>query len=482
MAAEPGLFDVWRVRVGLLGAPAAALVVWATSAGGPPGTLAALFAATAILWITEAVPAAVTALAAVALSVVLGLATAKEAFAALGNPILFLFVGSFMVAEAMTVHGLGARFARATARHARGRLGSLVASSSATFLMSMWMSNAAATAVVLPIALQIARATHDRRYSAAMVLAVAWGASMGGLCTPVGTPPNLIGMRAIQELPELAGGALTFGFVDWMKVATPPALLMLAAMWLVLALVFRVRPGDAPPPVDIEARPWSRGEVAALVSFLLAALLWILPGVLEAFGVSWARELKARLPEEVVAILCAVLLFVWPVHRPGEAPRRALSWQEAAGIDWGTVLLFGGGILLGDLAHKTGLAKVWGEALMSATGASSTWAVVALVTAAALILSELASNTAAATLMVPVAIALAQATHTPVVPALLGATLGASFGFMMPISTAPNAMAYATGEVSVRQMVMAGVIFDLVGFVVVLLSVLAMSAALGLGG
>ena len=481
MAADESRIEVWRTRLGLVGAPLVAAWVWAASAGGPAGKLAALFTATAILWISEAIPPAVTALAAVALSVVLGIASAKEAFAALGNPILFLFVGSFMVAEAMTVHGLGARFARATARHAKGRLGSLCAASAATFVMSMWMSNAAATAVVLPIALQIARATKDRRYCAAMVLAIAWGASMGGLCTPVGTPPNLIGMRALQELPEAVGGALSFGFVDWMKVATPPALLMLVAMWLVLALVFRIRPGDAPPPVDIEARPWSRGEVAALVAFLLAATLWVLPGVLEALGVPWARELRARLPEEVVALLCAVLLFVWPIARPGEPPRRALSWKEAAAIDWGTVLLFGGGILLGDLANKTGLAQQWGDALVSATGASSTAAVVALVTAAALVLSELASNTAAATLMVPVAIALSQATHTPVMPALLGATLGASFGFMMPISTAPNAMAYATGEVSVRQMVMAGILFDLVGFLVVLGSVLYLLPLFGVG-
>lgn len=482
MAEVESRFDVWRMRGGLFGAPSVAALVWLLSDGGPPGKLAALFAATAVLWITEAIPPAVTALAAVSLSVVLGIATTKEAFAALGNPILFLFVGSFMVAEAMSVHGLGARFARATARHARGRLGSLCATSGATFLLSMWMSNSAATAVVLPIALQIARATNDRRYAAAMVLAIAWGASMGGLCTPVGTPPNLIGMRAIQELPEVTGGALAFGFVDWMMVATPPALLMLVAMWLVLALVFRVRPGDAPPPVDVEARPWSRGEVAASVAFVLAATLWVLPGVLEALGVEHAKLLKQRLPEEVVALLAAVLLFLWPINQPGEPSRRALSWREAAAIDWGTVLLFGGGVLLGDLANKTGLAKIWGEAMVQATGASSTWAVVALVTAAALVLSELASNTASATLMVPVAISLAQATGTPVVPALLGATLGASFGFMMPISTAPNAMAYATGEVTVRQMMVAGVIFDVVGFVVVVVSVLVLCPLAGLGG
>jgi solute carrier family 13 (sodium-dependent dicarboxylate transporter), member 2/3/5 len=451
-------FDVWRARVGAILAPSVACIIIVVGEGGPKTHLSALFAATAILWVSEAVPVAVTALVAVAMSVVLGIATAKDAFMAMGNPILFLFVGSFMIAEAMNLHGLGARFARAMTRHAKGRLGALMATSGAAFLMSMWMSNAAATAVVLPIALQIARSVNDKRYSAATVLSIAWAASMGGIATPVGTPPNLIGMRALTD------ASMSVDFFSWMKVGLPISCLMLVAMWLVLAGVFRVRPGVAAPPV-VEGKPaWSRGEVAAFVAFMIAVIGWIVPGLLDAAGSDWGDVVKKRIPEEVVALLAAAVLFVWPISRDG---KRALSWEDAARIDWGTVLLFGGGILLGDLANKTGLAKDWGASLMQITGAGSTFAVVAIVTLASLVLSELASNTASATLMVPLAFALAQSTGTPPIPAVLAASIGASFGFMMPISTAPNAMAYATKLVTVRQMLMAGIVFDVVGYVAV---------------
>ena len=456
-------FDVWRGRAGAVLAPAVACIIVVAGEGGPKTHLSALFAATAILWVSEAVPAAVTALVAVAMSIVLGIATPKDAFAAMGNPILFLFVGSFMIAEAMNIHGLGARFARAMTRHARGRLGAMMATSGAAFLMSMWMSNAAATAVVLPIALQIARAVNDKRYSAATVLSIAWGASMGGIATPVGTPPNLIGMRALSD------ASLHVDFISWMKVGLPIACLMLLSMWLVLAGVFRIRPGETAPPLAEGTVKWARGEVAAFVAFMLAVIGWIVPGVLDALGSSWGDAIKKRFPEEVVALLCAAVLFVWPTSRDG---KRALSWEDATRIDWGTVMLFGGGILLGDLANKTGLAKDWGASLMQITGAGSMFTVVAIVTLAALVLSELASNTASATLMVPLALALAESTGTPPIPAVLGATIGASFGFMMPISTAPNAMAYATKQVTIRQMLMAGVLFDIVGYIAVVAGIM----------
>jgi sodium-dependent dicarboxylate transporter 2/3/5 len=169
----------------------------------------------------------------------------------------------------------------------------------------------------------------------------------------------------------------------------------------------------------------------------------------------------------MVAICAGCLLFVLPARDPSGARRPALTWREAAGIDWGVILLFAGGILLGDLARTTGLAEVWGTALVSATGADSTWALTALVTAIAILLSEAASNTATATLIAPLAISLAEASGASPLPPVLGATLGASYGFMLPISTAPNAMAYSTGFVRVPTMMRTGIFFDVVGFAVI---------------
>ncbi|MDP2342843.1 MAG: SLC13 family permease [Deltaproteobacteria bacterium] len=463
----------------------------AVGVGGERGVVAGLFVAAAILWVSEAIHPAATALVVIAAAPLVGACTVKEAFAALGNPILFLFVGSFMIAEAMRIHGLGERLAAALTRRANTRLSALVVTSSTAFLLSMWISNSAATAVVLPIALALAKS--DARFRSAQVLGVAWAASMGGLCTPVGTPPNLIGMRAL----EAQGTPVTFG--GWMAIGLPIALVMLVAMVVLLAWRFGLRPGQrlttdksetttstsavlggprgAGATADVDkirttTKPWARGEIAAMSAFLLAVVLWIVPGVLELFEVAWVKPLKARLSEEVVAVVAALLLFVWPIHRRGETPRRALSWDEAKHIDWGTVILFGGGILLGDLANKSGLAKVWGTALLDASGAHATWAVVALVTIVALVLSELASNTASATLVIPLAIGLAQAAGVDPRVAVMGATLGASFGFMMPISTAPNAMAYATGAVTVRQMASTGIVFDVVGYLIVVVGVL----------
>ena len=453
-------FERWRKRAGLVVGPLAASIILLTGADSSQRRLAAVMALIASLWICESLPLAVTALIAAVAVVAGGVAPAKEAFAAFGNPILFLFIGSFFLAEAMRLHGLGERFAHALARIARGRLGVLMALSISAFGISLWISNVAATAITLPIALSVARAAGDRKLGAALVLAIAYGASVGGVGTPIGTPPNLIGIAAMRER-----AGIDIGFFQWMKVGLPLGTVMLVALWGVLAWKFDIRRGQpalaAPPP----RRPWTQPERVVAFAFGLAVLLWLLPGIVGLVDDSSAGWFQKHLPEEIVALGTAALLFLWPM--PGKG-RSVLTWSEATHIDWGTVILFGGGILLGDLAGKTGLSRSWGEALVAATGAQSLWGITALVTAVSILLSEATSNTATATLMVPLTISIAQAAHVdPRIPAL-GATLGASFGFMLPISTGPNAMAYGTGQVKVREMAGAGVIFDILGYGIIL--------------
>jgi sodium-dependent dicarboxylate transporter 2/3/5 len=464
-------FERWRRRIALVAGPLVLALVAAADWGDRSQRLAALMAFAAVWWLGEPVPAAVTALVAAAGAVLLGVATSKEAFAAFGNPLLFLFVGSFFIAEAMRLHGLGARVARAMARRASSRLTVLVALSSTAFLLSLWMSNAAATAVILPIAMSVAAGERDRRFGAALVLAIAYGASVGGIGTPVGTPPNLIGIQRLRDV------GVELSFLRWMSVGVPLGVVMLVVLWVVLAWRFRVARGRALATAGAAREvgpgaPWSRGEIAVLVSFALAVTGWLVPGLVDvaAPGSAAATWLHAHLGEETVALVAAAVLFVWPVAPagPGDVgPRPALTWREATHIDWGTILLFAGGILLGDLAGKTGLTAAWGRALVDATGAESLWALTALCTGIAIVLSEATSNTATANIMVPLAVGIAESAGVPVVPPALGATLGASFGFMLPISTAPNAMAYGTGAVTVRQMMGAGVAFDVVGFVII---------------
>lgn len=468
ISAAEAAFERYRRTVGRWAGPlAGGLLLWMGD-GSPKAKLSAVMLFCGIWWLTEAVALPVTALLAAALVVVLGLAPAKEAFAAFGSPLLFLFVGSFFLAEALRRHGLGERLARSLARLGRGRLGVLASLSGAAFLISLFISNTAACAVVLPMALSVAEKEKDPRYAAALVLSIAYGASVGGIGTPVGTPPNLIGLGKLRD------HGIELSFLDFTARGLPIAVVMLLVLWGLLALRFGVRTGQATVVDTAPPRPWSPAERATAIAFGVAALGWVLPGVLAALAEAspgWkpaAAWCKARLSEETVSLLAAGLLFLWPTPREGQEEGRVLSWEEAARIDWGTVMLFGGGILLGDLADKTGLARDLGEALTSVTGASSLFGVTALVTGFSILLSEATSNTAAATLMVPLSISLANAAGLPPTIPALGATFGSSFGFMLPISTAPNAMAYGTGNVSIRQMAGAGLWFDLLGFLLIL--------------
>ena len=460
--ALPGAgFERGLRRAGLVLGPLIALAVYALAHGGTAPVLAALMALAVTWWITEALPAPVVALLIAAATVLFGVASPKQAFGAFGSPLLFMFVGSFFIAEAMAVHGLGERLARFTGARARTPLALLCALSATAFVLSTMMSNAAATAIVLPIALAAGRDT-DRTFQAALVLSIAWGASMGGIATPVGTPPNLIGIAGLRQQ------GIDLGFGTWVGVGLPIGLVMLASMWAVLAAIFGVRGARVATDVTRLERAWSRGERSVVIALAIALVGWLLPSVLAvaAPGAAITVWAKARLTEETVAILAGCALFVLPGGND-ERARPALTWTEAARIDWGVILLFGGGILLGDLARDSHLTESWGRALVDWTGAGSTWSIVALVTAISIVLSEATSNTATATLMVPLAAGLAEATGAAPIPAVLGATIGASFGFMMPISTAPNALAYGTGRVTMGQMMKAGIVFDVIGYVAV---------------
>lgn len=466
-------FERRKRAIGLVATPLVAVAVGVLHRHGTAPRLEALMVLAVGWWLSEALPAAATALVVAVVAVLLDLAEPKAVFASFGNPLLFLFVGAFFIAEAMQVHGLGARAAGAATRLARGPRSLMIALSGAAFGLSAFMSNAAATAIILPIALA-ATARTSRNYQAAMVLTIAWAASMGGLATPVGTPPNLIGIGQLRA----AGHDVSFG--AWVAVGLPIGLAMLVAMWLVLFALFRVR-GETVDLTRAAPPPWSAGEVSIVIALGLAVIGWLAPSAIDlaAPGSAAARWAKTHLTEEVVALLAGCALFVLPGHREGRR-RPALTWDEATRIDWGVILLFGGGILLGELARSTGLTAAWGKTLVAWTGASSPWMVVGLCVGVALVLSEATSNTATATLMAPLAIGLAGATGTSPIPAVLGATIGASFGFMMPISTAPNALAYGTGRVTMGQMMRAGIVFDLAGFVVVWLGLRLLLPLVGL--
>jgi sodium-dependent dicarboxylate transporter 2/3/5 len=442
--------------------------------------LAAILAMMVVLWITEALPLAITALVGPVLTVVFGVAPARTAFAPFADPIIFVFIGSFMLAEAMFVHGLDRRIAF-------GALSSRLVGGSATRVLvvygavaaviSMWISNTATTAMMFPIGLSIVghltqdRPTADdsRRFALAMMLMASFSASVGGLATPIGTPPNLIG---VGMLSRIVGEEISF--FRWMMLGVPVVLVLftflVAYFRLTLLRGLQLARGSA-AVLQAEARklgPLSPGQRNVLAAFGLTVTLWLTPGVFAIVGAgdtAAARAFGAAVPESVAAMLGAILLFVLPVS--WRARRFTLRWDEAVRIDWGIILLFGGGLAMGELAFSTGLAEAMGRGITSWLPSHDTLSLTVIFTAVAIVMSETASNTASANMIVPIAIAVAQSSGVRPLEPALGATLGASMGFMMPISTPPNAIVYSSGYVPITAMMRHGVWLDVAGFVLI---------------
>lgn len=444
--------------------------------GQQKALVGAVFATAVVLWITELMPLAVTALLSTSALVLVGGIKEKDAFAAYGDPIIPLFIGSFILAKAMELTGLSERFAhiilsRPLASKGPGRL--IFTLSAVACVLSLMVSNTAVTAMLLPVGLSVLSGIDrkkDSPYAIAALLTLTWGSSVA-VGIPVGTPPNLIGIAQIRAATEATGTPVNISFGQWMMFAMPITIVVIVACWAILMALYgrKDRPDtrhacEASRAHLEEMGPMKSGERVVLLCFTLALILWILPDFMVILQGKnpFTDEMQKRLTPTVTPLLAAALLFVIPTKDREEG--RAITWREATSIDWGTILLFGGGIALGQAMFTTGLAKDLGQVAARVSGAGTVWEITALSIAAAIILSELASNTAAATTLVPVSIGLAQAAHVSPIPPALGAAIGASFGFMLPVSTAPNAIVYSSGLVPSKDMLKAGLILDVVSF------------------
>jgi solute carrier family 13 (sodium-dependent dicarboxylate transporter), member 2/3/5 len=484
-AAEQRFEDIRR-RAGFLVGPLVMLALWFAPLEGlsvEAHKVLAILGLVVTLWMTESIPLPVTALLGPALCVLAGVGPAKAVFQSFADPIIFLFLGSFLLAQAMLHHGLNRRIAflilgwRGIGA-SPGRL--LFAFGLIAGGLSMWVSNTATTAMMFPIGISILTEMARRQsqqtgreihftqlpFGVGLMLLAAYGASIGGLATPVGTPPNLVGIRLIESRLDIV-----IPFFRWMSFGLPLALLMIGFLVFYFKRVCPVAGGFAGAGAEwiaAEKRKlgrWTRGELNVTLAFGFTVLLWVFPGFLAVLGggtdtvvYQW---LARHLPEAVVALLGASLLFFLPVNaREGVF---TLHWQQARQIDWGTILLFGGGLALGDLMFSTGLASWIGEGLSGLMRTHTTLTLTILFTVVASMLSETTSNVASATMVVPVAIAVAQAAGIDALQPALGACLGASMGFMLPVSTPPNAIVYGSGCVPVIKMVKYGFLLNVVG-------------------
>ncbi len=478
-------FERLRRTAGLFLGPLAFLILYLLpmkSLNPRAHILAAVIGWVIVWWITEPIPIPATALLGAALCVVTGVTGVKAALAPFSDPVIYLFLGSFIIARAMSVHGLDKRFAYGILSWR------FVGSSSArilfffgaiTGLISMWISNTATTAMMMPIGLGIVSALADLlsrqtgrpvdarrlRFATGIMLMAAYASSTGGIGTPVGTPPNLIGLAMLDKF-----AGVKIPFFHWMLFAIPLLMIMYAFLFIIMYLlhkpeVSRVKGSREFVRAEVEKLgPWTRGQKNALIAFLTAVALWVLPGFLALFlGTSSAvsRLYNERLPEAAAALLAALLLFLLPLDWPKR--QFTLTWRQAVEIDWGTLLLFGGGLTLGDLMFQTQLAEQLGRGLLHFFGATSVWGLTLAGIYLAILVSETTSNTAAATMVVPILISVAQAAGVNPVPPAIGATIGASYAFMLPVSTPPNAIVYGSGLVPITRMLRAGSLLNLTG-------------------
>ncbi|KIG15406.1 anion transporter [Enhygromyxa salina] len=486
-------FDRTRAKVGLVLAPLALIgLLLLPMPGLSPAAhrVTAIAGMTVVLWISEAIPLAISALLAPTLAVVLDVAPAQQVFAPFAHPLIFLFIGGFMLAQALSVHGFDRRAALwlMTRKFVRGSPArSMIVVALTAFGFSMWINNTATTAMMIPIAVGLCTSIRklcppdpetlakQRRFEEGMLITLACAASIGGLCTPIGTAANMI---AVAELDHFVG--IRIDFLQWMTYAVPVSVVSLLAM-LVLA---RRR---WPPALDyvegltdsvqreLDALgPMSCAERRAVCVFGVALIGWLAPSLLrlslgeDALATAWAQR---ALPEGVVAMIAATLLFVIPAEprtRDGDRPA-LMTWTRAATIDWGTVFLLGGGLALGGLATDTGLARAIGTAVDAWLGESAPPLLVLLVvTALVIYMTELVSNTATVSMLLPIIIPLGVQAGGDPVALVLTATFAASFAFMLPVSTPPNAIAYGTGLVRLPTMVSFGARLNLVGLLVLI--------------
>jgi sodium-dependent dicarboxylate transporter 2/3/5 len=466
-----------RQRVGLwLGAGIFALLLILPPPDGltPSGwRTAAVAALMAVWWITEAIPVYATGLLPLALFPLLGVISIDVAAGPYANPLIFLFMGGFMIALAMQRWGLHKRLAlkllTITGTGARSLVGGFML---ATALLSMWVSNTATTMMMLPIAVSVLALLHAQAdeatptlagFNTALVLAVAYGANIGGLATLIGTPPNALLAAYFNETY-----GVTIGFAEWMIVGLPLTAVLLILTWLLLTRVLHPLPNTQidGAAVLLEAEraglgPMSRGEKVVAVAFASAAFLWVFRPVLSDV-LPWLR-----LSDPGIAMSIALFLFLVPSGERSASGGAdgVLNWEWAAKLPWGVLLLFGGGLSLAAAAGATGLSE-WIGTGMSAWGGLNTVLLLLAVVTVVVFLTEVTSNTATTATLLPVLAAAAIALGENPLLLCIPAALAASCAFMLPPATPPNAIVFGSGQVSIPQMARAGVWVNVISIVV----------------
>jgi sodium-dependent dicarboxylate transporter 2/3/5 len=341
------------------------------------------------------------------------------------------------------------------------------------WLLSMWISNTATCAIAMPIGLGIANTLGSqlkdqitfKRLKYRILFICAFAASVGGICTPVGSPPNLIAISFLSK------AGIKISFLEWMIIGIPSSVVMLIALLIILRLRYPLPKIDLSPlrlhfQTELEKLGRvSKHEKHVIACFIITIFLWIAPSALGPIFADNAliNKLPGVLPMGIVALIGSLPLFILMDQ---EIP--TLSWKRAVSIDWGTIILFGGGLCLGHILLETGLASDIGKSVLSLSG-NNYFLLGAFAILLAVIASEVSSNTAASSIIIPILIS---STSGNINALTIAAAYGASFGFMLPVSTPPNAIVYGTGELPLREMIKTGIFFDVIGSFIIFIFII----------
>jgi len=405
-------------------------------------------------WIFEPIPIPVTSLLPIAVFPITGVLTAEQVGASVGSPLIILLMGGFLLSRGMESTGAHKRVALAVVNLVGGGrphrlvLGFMLAGA----LLSMWISNTASALMLMPVALAVLASCSDRKQLAVpLLLGLAWSCSIGGLGTPIGTPPNLIFMQVYEES---TGQVISFG--QWMSWGVPVVALLLPLAWWWVTRNLAREIAISLPAVG----PWRSAERRVLVIFALTALAWVTRA--EPFG-GWQQWFGLPNANDASVALLAVLALFIARDNQGEP---LIEWQQASQIPWGVLLLFGGGICLARAFVASGLSAQVGDAL-TLVSVLPVYFMMLLLALAVTFLTEATSNTATTALLMPVFAAVALAVELDPLWLMVPAAMSASCAFMLPVATAPNAVVFGSGELPIQRMVREGFVLNLIGALVI---------------
>lgn len=410
-------------------------------------------------WVTEVMPIPVTSILPMIFIPLLGIDKMDAATAPYAHPLIFLFFGGFFLSIAMEKTGLHQRIALKALQFTGQKPATQIAGLMAvTAFLSMWMSNTATAVMMLPIGLsmiKMAHASSQDDFGKAVLLAIAYSASIGGIATLIGTPPNALLAAYLSKSYQIQ-----ISFADWMLLGVPLALFMLMLCWFWLCKCHFKLPDNTSGQHNFKQElkalgPLRQSETWVLLVFTFAACSWV--------GQQWLVQ-STGLPinDTMIALIAATLLFVLP----GEQQQRLLVWKDSQQLPWGVLLLFGGGLTMADQIQKTGVSELLAQQLSLLHGIPPVF-ILLTVTTLIIFLTEVTSNTATAAAFLPLLGPVAVSMDLSPLYLVIPAALAASFAFMLPVATPPNAIVFASGKLQIKDMVKAGLVLNMLGIITI---------------